>query len=232
MQTPTIQTPRARQRRDGSGATRPVPGSTGTPGAPGIGPLAALLVAAAVLGPGTAVAASALGPPASPDERGELGRCTIAGPGVAGLDATVDPDGPTRVVMTTTRHAPGARGVMALRFTASPFGVPLGDDGSYHYRVDVEVTRLRARPGTEYVVWAATPELDRHRKLGVLGEEMRVSGQVRWNKFLVFVTAERSADVETWSQDILLSALSPSGRMHTMAGHGPFSGEPCLDPRS
>ncbi len=63
--------------------------------------------------------------------------------------------------------------------------------------------------------------------------EMRFSSSTfGWNKFIVFVTAESAADAESWSQEFYFSALSPSSRMHTMVGHGPFSSEPCLDPRN
>lgn len=139
---------------------------------------------------------------------------------------------PKRVAMTPTHRAPGARGTVVLRMGGSPYGVSVDPDGSYRLRLQVTVEGLRSAGGSHPVVWAATPELDRHVRLGSPDREGRVSGQVAWNKFLVFVTAEKTARPEAWSQRILLSALSPSGRMHTMAGHGPFSGEPCLDPRS
>ena len=136
------------------------------------------------------------------------------------------------VRMTPSRRARSASGTMVLRLDATPFGVAVEPDGSYRYWLAVDVEGLRSRDGLHHVVWVATPELDRHRRIGTLGDDGRVEGEVTWNKFLVFVTAEERPDPESWSQRILLSALSPSGRMHTMAGHGPFSGEPCLDPRN
>ena len=120
---------------------------------------------------------------------------------------------------------------MTLRLASSPYGVALSSDGSYRYHVEISVEDLPDPGDGANVVWVATPELDRHRKLGALGSSGTASGEVNWNKFLVFVTAEPSADVESWSQRILLSALAPSGSLQTTAGHGPFSGEPCLDPR-
>lgn len=140
---------------------------------------------------------------------------------------------PVRIRMSASSRARGASGTMVLRLGASPFGVAVEPDGSYRYHLEVELRGLRERDDLHHVVWAATPELDEHRRIGAVsdGEEGRVEGTVTWNKFLVFVTAEETPRPDSWSGRILLSALSPSGRMHTMAGHGPFSGEPCLDPR-
>lgn len=129
---------------------------------------------------------------------------------------------PARVQLTGTSTAPGATGFMELRFTSSPYGVSVTSGGSYAYEVVVRVTTLRRRADRSYVVWAATPELDEHRNLGVLGEDGTVSARVEWNKFLVFVTAEGAPDVEKWRGPILLTGSSPASRMHTMAGHGIF----------
>lgn len=138
---------------------------------------------------------------------------------------------PAEVTMTPSGRAPGVSGTLRLRLASSPTGVAVTGDGSYRYHVRVTVQGLRPEDGVHHVAWAATPELDRHVRLGALADDGQVEGRVSWNKFLVFVTAEARPDPEAWSQRILLSATSPSGRMHTMAGHGPFSGEPCLDPR-
>lgn len=162
------------------------------------------------------------------------GPTATAGSGAACVvgTGTGSPLQPKRVELTPTARAPGARGAMEVAMAGSPYGVAVDPDGSYRLRVEVTARGLRSRDGVHHVVWAATPELDRHVRLGTLGPEGRVVGELTWNKFLVFVTAESSPEPESWSREILLSGLSPSGRMHTMAGHGPFSGEPCLDPRS
>jgi len=136
---------------------------------------------------------------------------------------------PETVRMRPTQQAPGSRGTMVLMLPNSPYGVTVDSDGRQAYDVRVEIGQLRRRDGLHYVVWAATPELDQFVRLGVLGAENHVSGPVAWNKFLVFVSEEPSADVETWTGPILLTGLSPSGRMHTMAGHGPFEDVSCTD---
>ena len=148
----------------------------------------------------------------------------------SGADA--DPFGacvrsPEIVRMRPTQNSPGARGSMVLRSPASPYGITVDARGHQSYVVTVVVEQLRRRQGSSYVVWAATPELDRVSRLGVLGSEQLVTGPVEWNKFLVFVSEETAPDVERWAGPIMLTALSPSGRMHTMAGHGPFEDVSC-----
>ena len=130
---------------------------------------------------------------------------------------------PHRVDLESTGNAPGASGWMDLRFGNAPHGVAVTEDGSYRYEISVHVTSVPGNRGeSTLVAWAATPNLDRHLNLGAVGDDGVVEGEVSWNKFLVFVTAESSANVETWQGPVLMKATSPSGNMHTMAGHGIF----------
>lgn len=118
---------------------------------------------------------------------------------------------------------------MVLTQPPTPFGVAVDAEGRQVYDVTVQIDQLRRRDQRHYVVWAATPELDQVAKLGILGDDNHLTGPVAWNKFLVFVTEEASMDGEAWAGPILLTGLSPSGRMHTMAGHGPFEDANCSD---
>jgi hypothetical protein len=146
--------------------------------------------------------------------------------GAAGaVPCPAGPD-PFEVRLVPTAHANGAVGVVRLRFADSPFGVTVTPDGSHLYDADLSTSGLDATDGA-LVVWAATPELDRVQKLGTLDERGMLSGRIAFNKFLVFVTAEPHADVARWTGRILLRGISPSGRLHTMAGHGPFQAESC-----
>ncbi len=158
--------------------------------------------------------------------------CRPPGPTAVGSHARSARE-PVRIRMSASSRARGASGTMVLRLGDSPFGVAVEPDGSYRYHLEVELRGLPERDDLHHVVWAATPELDEHRRIGTVSDasEGGVEGTVTWNKFLVFVTAEETPRPDTRSGRILHSALSPSGRMHTKAGHGPFSGEPCLDPR-
>lgn len=129
---------------------------------------------------------------------------------------------PRRIELEATGRAPGASGFVDLRFASSPYGVAVAEDGSYRYRVEVHVASVppSAAGGGTLTAWAATPDLDRHVKLGALGGDGAARGEVAWNKFLVFVTAEPTPTTERWRGPVLMTATSPAGRMHTMAGHG------------
>ncbi len=134
---------------------------------------------------------------------------------------------PFTVRLVPTAHANGAQGSVQLTFAESPYGVAVTADGHHRYRAHVATTGLAGRDSA-LVVWAATPELDQVRNLGTLADDGTLAGaEIAFNKFLVFVTAEPDARTARWSGRILLRGISPSGRLHTMAGHGPFQGESC-----
>lgn len=135
---------------------------------------------------------------------------------------------PFAIPLTPTANGGGASGEARLSFAQSPFGLAVTADGRHRYRVRVATDGLRAAPDRSYVAWAVSPTLDELQKLGVLAADGAVNGEVTLNKFVVFVTSETSVEVERWSGPIVLRGISRSGRMHTMAGHGPFEGEPCL----
>ncbi len=129
------------------------------------------------------------------------------------------------ITLIPTKHSVGATGVLELTLAQSPFGVAVTEDGRYIYDIKIELRGLRGlRPAGDdaYVAWVATPNLERRKKLGVIGEDLTVGGQVDWNRFLVVVTAESSPDVEEWAGAILFSATSPSGWLSTMAGEPIF----------
>ncbi len=134
---------------------------------------------------------------------------------------------PEVVPLSGTQSAPGSRGSMTLTQPGSPFEITVDDGGFQTFDLEIQVDQLRHRRGAVYVAWAAKPELDEWVRLGTLDEENRLTGRVAWNQFLVFVSEEASADVERWQGPIMLTGLSPSGRLHTMAGHGPFEAMNC-----
>jgi hypothetical protein len=158
---------------------------------------------------------AAIGPaPTSPAIPGDAaGFCRSAGPEI--------------VPMRPTQNAPGGRAEMMLSQPPAPFGISVDAEGRQLYRIDVRVSQLRRFDERHYIVWAATPELDQHVKLGPLDADGRVESSVFWNKFLVFVTEEADDAVERWEGPVLLRGISPSARMHTMAGHGPFEDVNC-----
>ncbi len=139
--------------------------------------------------------------------------------------------------MASTRRAPGAVGYVTKTFAQSPFGVAVSTDGRYIYDVHLAVDGLRGPANAEYTVWVAPPNLSPIVRLGVLNEQFEISGQVDFNKFIMFVTAEQpgSWDPENinqktgnaWRGPILMQGISRSGMMHSAAGHGPFEVENC-----
>ena len=138
--------------------------------------------------------------------------------------------------MAATGRAPGARGYVTKTFAQSPFGVAVSVDGRYIYDVQIAVDGLRGPPNAEYTVWVAPPNLSPMVRLGVLDEAFELSGQVAFNKFIMFVTAEQPGSWHpdngkkpgnAWKGPILMQGISRSGMMHSAAGHGPFEVENC-----
>ncbi|HMB92625.1 MAG TPA: anti-sigma factor [Rhodothermales bacterium] len=145
-----------------------------------------------------------------------------------------DPDPPEyyKIDLVPTGRVPGTRllrGVGAVTFAPSPFGIAISPEGSYVYKLDVSVTDLKPPPNGVYAVWVSTHDLTAIKSLGVLDENMQIKGTVDWNKFLVIITLEPAAESigDSWTGPVVFRGLSRSGMMHTMAGHGPFQQEPC-----
>lgn len=138
------------------------------------------------------------------------------------LPAAAERLDPDRVELDATQSGRGFEGWLELTFARSPYGVSVSPEGSYLYDIRLQVRSQRRLDDETLIGWAATRDLQSVRKLGPLDDDLSVTGRIEWNKFLVFVTSESSAEVESWRGPILLTGLSPSGRMHTMAGHGIF----------
>lgn len=124
---------------------------------------------------------------------------------------------------------PRVAGTVRVSYPSSPFGLPLDREGRLVQRLAVELDpRWRSRHG-RLVVWVAPPELQPVRRLGEVGEDGTVAGEVALNKYLVFVTEEPAGAAATdgWQGPVLLKGKSRSGRMQSMASHGMFEPEPC-----
>jgi len=122
-----------------------------------------------------------------------------------------------------------AGGVANVTFAASPYGVNISPEGTYVYNLAIEIEDLKPPATGVYVAWLTLPNLSEVVQLGPLNDLNSIEGQVDWNKFLVVISLEESADPdqERWQGPIAFRGLSRSGLMHTMAGHGPFDQEPC-----
>lgn len=189
--------------------------------------LALLLAIPAVMG--SAPADSTRGSPTpSVSESGVL----TSVPGPEACRADVDPPTYYAIPLVTTKNIPGTgytTGKGDVTFAPSPFGVSLAPDGSYRYDVRLSFQRLPEPRQGIYVGWATTTEVDQIVRLGVPDSDGSIRGRVSWNKFLLVVTLEPDddPDAEAWSGPIVLRGMSRSGKMHTMAGHGPFEDEKC-----
>ena len=144
------------------------------------------------------------------------------------------PDVPTNyygVEMVPTKRVPGtgaSRGVGIVTFSRSPYGVSVSSTGSYRVDVRLALEKIKQPKKGTLTAWATNEDLTDVKRLGVLDESFRASGQVDWNKFLLVVTLEPSAEPSvTWSGPVVLRGMSRSGLMHTLAGHGPYEKEPC-----
>ncbi len=146
--------------------------------------------------------------------------------------ATTDPPVYYAIDLVSTKRLPGTRlasGTVDLTFQSSPFGIAVGSGGHYRYDLSGRIRGLKPPKSGVYVVWLSKPNLDEVRQVGMLDDAMSFEAEVEWQKFLVIVTLEDSFDPEQprWQGPVALRGLSRSGRMHTMAGHGPFQAEPC-----
>lgn len=136
------------------------------------------------------------------------------------------------IELVPTGRVPGTRranGVVYQTAATSPFfGVALAPTGEYVHDLDIQVEGLPELSRGAWVVWVTDTEVEQIVRLGALDDNLRAAGRVQQNKFLVVLTREPTAEpTETWQGPIIMRGMSRSGRMHTLAGHGPFQAEPC-----
>lgn len=147
----------------------------------------------------------------------------------------VPPAGPEYYAfgLFTTKNVPGtglALGQAEVAVSSSsPFSVALGPDGSYVYDLQISLDRMKTPRRGTLVAWVTTPELDRIERIGALDRNLRASGTVTWNKFLVVITLESAddPDADMWAGPVAFRGMSRSGMMHTMVGHGALQQENC-----
>ncbi len=126
------------------------------------------------------------------------------------------------IPLIATPTGTGASGVATLSRPESPFSVPVTRDGHVIYNVAITVQGLPPASAfdgaTTYVAWATVPDLSLARSLGPITADGRAKGQVAWNKFIVLVTAEKTAGAH-WTGPILLKGVSPSTWMQRFQAH-------------
>ena len=138
------------------------------------------------------------------------------------------------IPLVPTGNVPGTggyEGVAEVTFKDTPFDVAVSEDGAFHRQIRVDLSGLEQPDGDGYVVWVSPPELEPVKKLGVLGSDGRLTGEVSFPKYLVIVTLEENPEEiqGRWQGPVVHRGMSRSGFMHGMVGHGPFRQEPCAN---
>jgi FtsP/CotA-like multicopper oxidase with cupredoxin domain len=120
-----------------------------------------------------------------------------------------------------TAIAPLAGGTAVLQLDAGPFGLPVTRDGRVLSRVALDLTGLpepaSLGPYHAFVAWATTPDLDPMIPLGAVGNGRTITRAIALERFIIMVSAERSAQVESRGGPLVLRGSSPS---QLMAPHG------------
>ena len=146
-----------------------------------------------------------------------LGLAAIAVPAAA-QERPCDPQvplGPSHdlycIELIPARGVSGVSGRVELRHQSSPFTVGVTRDGRPRYTLIGVVAGLPHGP--RYVAWAMSPQMDTVIKLGEVRDGGFVGHDVALNKFVVLVTAERSAGARLPSRRLILRGQSPSTRL-------------------
>lgn len=133
-------------------------------------------------------------------------------------------------LVPTTRGGRAA-GVVELRRPWSPFGVTVTADGRHRHDLVAWMARLpepsSLGPYTTYVAWATPLALDPVIKLGEVRNGENSLGEVSFNKYLVWVSAEASAEVTEREGPLVIRGRSPSARMeaHDLLAFAPSAEE-------
>ena len=119
-------------------------------------------------------------------------------------------------LFSTTRGGDAA-GVIELRRPWSPYGVTVTPDGRHRHELVAWLARLpepsSVGPYTAFVAWATPLALDPVVRLGTVENGRNELGEVAFNKYLVWITAEASADVSERAGPLVVRGRSPSSRM-------------------
>jgi FtsP/CotA-like multicopper oxidase with cupredoxin domain len=136
-------------------------------------------------------------------------------------DARPDSLAPSRdlycIELVPTPGLRGASGRVELGHRPGPFTISVSRDGHFLYAPTFTVHGLPAPSSlgdySTYIAWAATPTMYPIVRLGEVGNGSRTLATIGLEKFLVLVSAERSANVSEPGGPIVLRGQSPSTRL-------------------
>ena len=184
-------------------------------------------MAAALLGflPGTASAGF-------PQQADTSPLCSTDARGARGSGGAASPAGQTPTDLfcfdlRATAAARGAGGVVELGRVPGPFGVTVTAEGHHVHNLTAWISGLpepeALGPYEAYVAWATTPTLDPVVPLGPVGNGRNPLGRISFNKFLILITAEASADATEREGRLVLRGRSPSSLMeaHDLLAQAP-----------
>ena len=121
------------------------------------------------------------------------------------------------ISLFSTARGGDARGFVELGRVASPFGVTVTPSGHHVRALTAHIEGLpppsTLGPYAVYMAWVTPLELAPVVRLGPVGNGEHRLERVAFNKFLVMVSAEASADVTTREGPLVLRGRSPSALM-------------------
>jgi suppressor of ftsI len=121
------------------------------------------------------------------------------------------------IQLAPTARAGAASGTVHLERHPAPFGASVTASGVHRWDLAMAIQGLpdpsSLGPYTTYVAWATTPILRPVVKLGVVGDGEATLGPVAFNQFLILISAEASAEVETRVGPLVLRGGSASTRI-------------------
>ncbi|MDH3271551.1 MAG: multicopper oxidase domain-containing protein, partial [Gemmatimonadota bacterium] len=140
-----------------------------------------------------------------------------AAPSVVGSDADRPASDLHCIDLFATTRGGDAAGVIELRRPWSPFGVTVTPEGRHRHELVAWLARLpdpsTLGPYTAYVAWATPLALDPVLRLGEVRNGRNELGEVALNKYLIWISAEASADVTVRDGPLIVRGRSPSSRM-------------------
>lgn len=111
-------------------------------------------------------------------------------------------------------EATSTNGSVDLGRVPSPFGIAVTPSGHHIHQLTAHIEGLpeptSLGPYSAYVAWATTPFFEPVIKLGEVNNGVNSLGRIEFNKFLILITAETSADVEKRTGRLVLRGRSPS----------------------
>lgn len=138
-------------------------------------------------------------------------------PAERGSDAARPASDLNCIDLYATTRGGEAIGVAQIRRPWSPFGVTVTPEGRHRHDIMLWLDRLpdpsSLGPYTTYVAWATPVALDPVVSLGEVTNGPNALGEVAFNKYLIWVSAEPSAEVGERSGPLIVRGRSPSTKM-------------------